>query len=684
MPALQTKVELSTDAPMSAAPTWTDISAQAKNIKITRGRQDRFSIVQAGSATFDLTNEGGRLSVANTSSPFYPNLRKNNRIRISIIYNTVTYVRLVGYVNEWPVQWEGKHSVATVTCTDVFKLLARYDNSRGNYAEQALAAKPVAFYPMDEQAPATTLGNYSAASVNPVQGALVLNQVSRATGSAALGDSAAPDAGTGVKFTPQLATRHTRGDTDSGGKPTPQTGVANNIGCTLVQGNLPAALPANWAIDLWLRMPPLNADDEMAIMCLNTSGGAATQLDVVANSMSWRGTLNGHLALVQRTGDGTNPSFLSIYQPAVAAGHIADDRLHMVTLEYTAATHTLTPYVDGVSLGATTQFTLPSGWQYVTLGGRDDRRIGFPQKNGNGGLWAFVGTLSNLAVYDQSNGSYNTPASRFLAGRGWRGDLASDRITRLLAYQGVPGAFQNITTASQYVGPQALRSKSLLAAAQDCAQVEDMPLYVSKTGLVSFQPRSARVTYAGTVTLDAKDCPDLKFSDDDAYIVNTVEISGTSKGTQTIANMDGGTSISRYGPYRRTLGPLPLYTDQQGVDLARRILARWSDPPARLGQVRVEGQTQGATIYPNLLNAEINWQLTVNNLPPEAPTPATTYSCVIEGVEETIDLNSHYFDFYTSPITTADANETRSGDTGVWRLGVTGHNELGTNTIAEY
>lgn len=67
--------------------TWTDISEYvdvAQGVTITRGAADELSETQPGTATLTLDNSDGRFTPNNPSSPYYPFVRRNAPIRISV------------------------------------------------------------------------------------------------------------------------------------------------------------------------------------------------------------------------------------------------------------------------------------------------------------------------------------------------------------------------------------------------------------------------------------------------------------------------------------------------------------------------------------------------------------------------------------------------------------------------
>ncbi|MFJ2568183.1 hypothetical protein ACIO02_35560 [Streptomyces sp. NPDC087568] len=67
--------------------TWTDISqyvSTARAISISRGASDEISETQPGTAVLSLDNEDGRFTPGNSASPYYPFVRRNAPIRISV------------------------------------------------------------------------------------------------------------------------------------------------------------------------------------------------------------------------------------------------------------------------------------------------------------------------------------------------------------------------------------------------------------------------------------------------------------------------------------------------------------------------------------------------------------------------------------------------------------------------
>ncbi|MFE9098485.1 hypothetical protein [Streptomyces sp. NPDC007264] len=68
--------------------TWTDISTYVdgivRGVTVTRGASDELSETQPGTATLTLDNQDGRFTPGNAASPYYPYVRRNAPIRISV------------------------------------------------------------------------------------------------------------------------------------------------------------------------------------------------------------------------------------------------------------------------------------------------------------------------------------------------------------------------------------------------------------------------------------------------------------------------------------------------------------------------------------------------------------------------------------------------------------------------
>jgi hypothetical protein len=179
--------------------TWTDVSAYVEadaGISIGFGRGDERSTADANTLSLTLDNTDGRFTAGLASGAYHPNVKIGRPIRVTATPDGGTAsVRFVGYVDEWPVSWDGSdaHATATITATSRMARLGTADVRRRLYEEIVLKDAPVAYYPLTEGEGATSASDLRGTWPKLVRGG---------TGTApAFGqDSGNPNGGTAVEF----------------------------------------------------------------------------------------------------------------------------------------------------------------------------------------------------------------------------------------------------------------------------------------------------------------------------------------------------------------------------------------------------------------------------------------------------------------------------------------------------
>lgn len=109
----------------ASTPTWTDVTDYLQAFSYQRGRQTERDVMQAGTATLVMDNLDRRFDPTYTSSPYSPNVVPMRRVRISAVWNAVTYRLFSGYVDGWTPLYPGPlDSNVPLACTDAFKVFA--------------------------------------------------------------------------------------------------------------------------------------------------------------------------------------------------------------------------------------------------------------------------------------------------------------------------------------------------------------------------------------------------------------------------------------------------------------------------------------------------------------------------------------------------------------------------------
>ncbi len=602
-----------TSDPLDAAPTWMTVGT-AEQAQVKRGGAYQQNAVQAGTATVEIDNAvpdgaAGALYTPGNAAGLRPTPDRPVQILVTppAPYAGVTYPIHTGNADAWETRLDAAgldYSRATLKSVDGMVTLAGI-TLRSTLAQEILADRPVGYFPLGEQAGATSVGNLA-----PPGGVAHLDYAGAPGGAAAFGGAvlAPSDPATALAFGPH---RNSTLISDGGVLLNPtwaSSRLTVTSGFTLScvfsgaphAGEIPTLFSATY--DGTARLPFYNVYCDASgrlffLVFQNDAGPAGT--GVITSALPADNRPNGYL-------DG-KPHFMHAI--------LSNDGL------------TVSLYVDGVlgqSVQASTVF--PAGLATDTIIGG--------LRNANGPISAasfFDGQLSHVAYYQHPLTAARV-AAQYQAFLGFPGELSGTHINRILGYAGDTAAAR-IDPGRSALGPMLIGGQSALAAVQDAAAAEEGLFFKDGSGRSVFQDRGHRQNAVSKVTLNIGDDslpvePDITFSIDRTFIRN--DITG-SRPNGAVQRVQDSTSQRQH---RRVTEPSPLTvnlpTDDQVLYALQWRLLHLAQPMVRIPQCSIKPVTSPA-LWPWALGLEVGDQITIANLPPTAPAP--TMQVVIDAID---------------------------------------------------
>jgi hypothetical protein len=113
-----------------------DISSQVTRISTRHGRDRMFEQYLPGEATIEFLDFNGDWNPANTSSPYYPEIKPMRQVKMHTTYNGTEYALFAGFITSWDYTWpdaSADYAIVTIQATDGFRLmqLANIDTVAG-------------------------------------------------------------------------------------------------------------------------------------------------------------------------------------------------------------------------------------------------------------------------------------------------------------------------------------------------------------------------------------------------------------------------------------------------------------------------------------------------------------------------------------------------------------------------
>ena len=465
MPAANVIVEVE-----FTAGVWTDVSARVdleQPFQIKGGRSDAFSDV--GASTLNglvLRNDDGAFTPGNPASPYFPNVRRNKRIRVKVVA-TSTVQKFLGFIDDWGVTLSAAPvTEARVSATDRFKILSRTQ-----------VPTNIATLEMQRQG-------------DVFDCAVLLRQGDTARGQESGIGRGAPSA----RLTPTAG-----GFLTPLTEPPPGTRSGLHIGGPagvgpLVYMSRPSNFVAPDGVAGWFRAP--NG---------STSGRLLAHHGTVS-SLVWGAS--GALTLNRLNSDGTVAASASI------TGPWDDGAWHYFELRWTGTT--ATALIDTTTASTSAGSSRPSP-RYGAIGGW------FDAATNTASLVAYADYAEPSLLVGTPTGPTPDP---FGASTGnLAGEPISTRLARVMGYLG----FTDFTSPTTVVpaGSQDV-SGSILDVVQGLARTEGTWAFIDPAdGLLKFGSRTEPATPAITVDAEADLLGELEWSDPDTGDVNEVTAQGS-------------------------------------------------------------------------------------------------------------------------------------------------------------
>lgn len=601
-PSADTQTALSVEVAFTTGaletPVWEDITADVRSWDVQRGRSRELERFQPGRATIVLGNLSRQYDAVYADGPHFGDLRPMRRVRIRETFNGVTYPVFDGFVDRWQLDYPsvGKDATATLTATDLFKVLARTELGRSVYRVAVIDDSPSAYWPLDE----------SFKSGVDTQSALNWGTLGSS------GD--ATYAGPPLRMGEQGLIVNDDGASIFENQDTLGTSVFLRMGVD-PPGSLDVFGSAPFALECWcvpVEDPPGTVLDDAALW----SDAGVDKLNVLYDVSA-----STFVAAV------ANDAGTAFTATSATAARV---KRHHVVVRFKAG-ETLQLWVDGVltqSATTTGTFAVPVG-DDLFFGG-----VGVSPGNNN-----WVGWLAHGAVY---LGAFATAVDQawvdehYAAGTApWQGDGPDDRLERVLDLAEIPDDLRELTTGNVTLQSASIVGQTALEHAQKVGETEFGLLFVNRAGVVVLRDRAWQATRSPGPTVYGDGPGEVGYrsirpDDGDEVIRNSATISRLNG----VAKTTVGNTIDEFGRFQYTLEGLLHDTDAYSVNYADFIVAEYENPRRRIVELTIGPPPDGseALFYPAMLGPEIGDAISVTHTPQGLGDPFEI-TAIVEGIQ---------------------------------------------------
>jgi hypothetical protein len=587
---------------------WTEIpNTKVKTATLQWGAQHELARVEPSYVAVTLDNVGGDFETQNPASPYYPNLRPLNRLRIIDTWAGVDYIRFTGYVVDWPRSWTGINRA--VVQIEAYDALGAVLNG------------------VDVPASPWEMEVRNIIEAVPVAGKAVWLRLNETSGTVAA-DASGYGLDGQYQGSPTLGVAGLTPDGDKAFQPIAGTRAS------LPYKNLITQFP--WSVAVLLRTA---ADRAAQKVILYATDGPSTspleylQIFVESNSGI---TPPGSLVAALRTPSGQRRIYSSV---VVDTGLVV-----RVAVVFTSATNAKI-YVDNVDVTLVHTAGAPSVPQ--------DLNTGFAVGNTPAvtfGDFRFATTiptdvldevlfLDGVALTTSQISRLNTAAVATPSAVSKSGQ----RLLSFLTALGWPSADTAIDTGLTTV-QQGYVAGSALAYMNRLDVTEGGRLFINGSGQIVFHDRHKILQSPYTVSQatfgedhaagEIGYVGPFNHGEDDTEIRNDVHrgnVGGVVQVRRDKASKD------RYGWKTHAVTDMLGTSNEEARDRANRDLSIYKDPVTRFRQVIVKPQedaAQGTAVWPKMLGLGQNSRVTVKAQPPGASM--ITQASHVERMEETV------------------------------------------------
>lgn len=598
-PTLKVSIAFATSDPMTASPSWTDVTSDVRGVRIRRGRTDETQRFSPGTCSVTLNNRDRQYDPQYASATYVGNLYPMRQLKVEAVWNSTTYPMFRGFIEGWPQSYNesNKDAVVELVANDAFELLSNCELPSLSGFLHGIGT-PVFWYKLDD----TDSGEFARTAIEATRADHGVYSYDDVTSFVDFGQPGLVEPGSSA---------HVEGGAavilSAGTKPYLLDGKVYTLGLVFsVNGNPTGEAPL---ID--------STGDYVAAstrVTITTTGTVGFSVQAGAASASITGTTV-----------------------------VTDGKPHSVVVTRNGTALAL--WVDGVADGTATMGANSYGaGNYLQLGNYITTYA-----SGSGtyasGVSALDGNLQHFVAYASDLGS--TLAAR-LGGWliGWGTEGSSTRVGHLLDIVGWPSGLRSLDADGVDVGNQTLGG-SALSALQQVEVSEYGRLFVDRSGNVAFHTRTHDVTSAApTYTFGTTDSAtsvqvfagSTSFRFDRNLVANIVTVTGQNV-EQTAAS---SSSIAVYGSRSRSISTL-LTTTNDCIGLAEYI----RDAMLSIGSVlrsdgfEVRPARAPSTAWPIVLGLEIGDKVVLSRTP-QGLGAAITLNMTVASIEHQLKQNGEW------------------------------------------